>query len=64
MIRGGDVKFFRAMTINSSILLMNKDAGKPLDFSLYDYREQILGGILKFTQDGTVLAYLKNYQAP
>ena len=63
MIRGGDVKFFRAMTINSNILLVNKDEGKPLDFSLYDYREQLMGGLLKFKKDGTVLAYLKSYEA-
>ena len=63
MVRGGDVKFFRAVAVNSDVLIVNKDDGKPLDFSLYDYREQILGGHIKFTKSGAVLAYLQNYDA-
>jgi len=62
MVRGGDVKFLNAMAVQSLVQIMNKDPGQALDFSLYDYRDQLTGGYLKFRDNGAVLAYLKNYE--
>ncbi len=60
IVRGGDVKIMRAMPVNVQAKLINKE-GYDLDFCLYDYREQVIGGYLKFLEDGTLVAYLKNY---
>ena len=62
LVRGGDVKFLRAMSVQSLVQIMNKEPGSALDFSLYDYRDQLTGGYLKFRDNGAVLAYLKNYE--
>ena len=62
LVRGGDVKFLRAMSVQSLVQIMNKDPDTALDFSLYDYRDQLTGGYLKFRDNGAVLAYLKNYE--
>ena len=62
IVRGGDVKFLNAMSVQSLVQIMNKNDKEPLDFSLYDYRDQLTGGYLKFRENGAVLAYLKNYE--
>lgn len=61
IIRGGDVKFLNMMPVNVLMQIMSTNASGPLDFSLYDYREQLAAGHLNFRQDGGVLVYLKNY---
>jgi len=61
IIRGGDVKFLNMMPVNILMQIMSTNANGPLDFSLYDYREQLAAGHLRFRPDGGVLVYLKNY---
>ena len=61
IVRGGDVKFLRAMPINVQAKLINMDGDGDLDFSLYDYRDQVTAGHLKFLEDGSIVAYLKNF---
>lgn len=61
IVRGGDVKFLRALTVNAQVKLVNIDGDGDLDFCLYDYRDQVTAGHLKFLEDGSIIAHIKNY---
>ena len=61
ILKGGDVKFLRAMPVNAQVKLLNMDADGDLDFCLYDYRDQLTAGYLNFLEDGSIIAHIKNY---
>jgi hypothetical protein len=61
IVKGGDVKFMRTMPVNVLLELTSKTTGEELDFCLYQYRDQIAGGWLKFATDGGIFAYVQNY---
>lgn len=61
IVRGGDVKFLNLMPLNGELQILSDKPNTQLDFSLYDYREQLAAGHLKFRPDGCVLVYMKNY---
>ena len=60
LIKGGDVKFMKAMPTNASVQVMSESTDADLDFDLYGYRDQLSAGHLKLQEDGGILAYLKN----
>ncbi len=60
LIKGGDVKFMKAVPTNARVQVMSTSNGADLDFCLYDYRDQLSAGYLKLKEDGAILAYLKN----
>ncbi|MBL4744434.1 MAG: hypothetical protein JKX87_07395 [Cycloclasticus sp.] len=60
LIKGGDVKFMKAMPTDASVQVMNESSSADLDFHLYKYRDQLSAGHLKLQEDGGILAYLKN----
>jgi len=60
LIKGGDVKFMKAVPTDAMVQVMSDSANTELDFCLYDYRDQLAAGYLKLKEDGAVLAYLKN----
>jgi hypothetical protein len=60
LIKGGDVKFMKAMPTDARVQVMSASTDADLDFCLYDYRDQLSAGHLKFKEDGAILAYLKN----
>jgi hypothetical protein len=60
LIKGGDVKFMKAVPTNARVQVMSTSSGADLDFCLYDYRDQLSAGHLKLKEDGAILAYLKN----
>lgn len=60
LIKGGDVKFMKAMQTNAQVQVMSTTDGEDLDFCLYDYREQLSAWYLKLKEDSAILAYLKN----
>lgn len=62
IVKGGDVKIMRTMVVNVLLQITSSEAGEPLDFCLYRYREQIAGGLIKLAPDGGIFAYLKNYK--
>jgi len=60
LIKGGEVKFMKAMPTDASVQVMSTSESEDLDFCLYDYRDQLVAGHLKLKEDGGILAYLKN----
>ena len=60
LIKGGDVKFMKAVPTNARVQVMSASESADLDFCLYDYRDQLSAGYLKVKEDGAILAYLKN----
>jgi len=60
LIKGGDVKFMKAMPTDAAVQVMSTSESEELDFCLYDYRDQLVAGHLKLKEDGAILAYLKN----
>ena len=60
LIKGGDVKFMKAIPTDASVQVMSNSADAELDFHLYGYRDQLSAGHLKLKEDGGILAYLKN----
>ncbi|PCI67760.1 MAG: hypothetical protein COB26_09185 [Piscirickettsiaceae bacterium] len=60
LIKGGDVKFMKAVPTNARVQVMSTSSEADLDFCLYDYRDQLSAGHLKLKEDGAILAYLKN----
>jgi len=60
LIKGGDVKFMKAVPTDANVQVMSASANADLDFCLYDYRDQLSAGYLKLKEDGAILAYLKN----
>lgn len=60
LIKGGDVKFMKAVPTDAKVQVMSASTGADLDFCLYDYRDQLSAGYLKLKEDGAILAYLKN----
>jgi len=61
VIKGGDAKFLNVMPVNILMEIVSASSGARLDFSLYDYRSQIAGGLIKFRPDGAIVAYLRDY---
>lgn len=57
IVRGGDVKFLRAMALNVSLQIDSAEAGKDVDFCLYRYREQLAKGSLNLTEKGEIHAF-------
>lgn len=60
LIKGGDVKFMKAVPNDARVQVMSTSESEELDFCLYDYRDQLSAGHLKLKEDGAILAYLKN----
>ncbi|ORU89568.1 MAG: hypothetical protein A6F71_01000 [Cycloclasticus sp. symbiont of Poecilosclerida sp. M] len=60
LIKGGDVKFMKAMPTDARVQVMSESTDADLIFDLYKYRDQLSAGHLKFKEDGAILAYLKN----
>lgn len=61
IVKGGDVKFLRAMPINALVEIQSTDSGKEFDFNLYRFRDQLTAGHIRLREDGAILAYLKNF---
>ena len=61
MLQGGDVRIQRAVITDARLQLMARDGGK-LDTSLYNYREQLVNGVLDATPSGEIAIYLGAYQ--
>jgi hypothetical protein len=60
LIKGGDVKFMKAMPTDARVQVMSESGDADLDFNLYGYRDQLSAGHLELEEDGAILAYLKN----
>ncbi|RJS94393.1 hypothetical protein [Salinisphaera sp. Q1T1-3] len=57
LLNGGDVKTFRSMLTHVRMQLVAADGG-ALDTSLYNYRQQIVGGHFDITPAGELVAHL------
>lgn len=57
LMDGGDIKTFRALITNVRMQLVAANGGN-LDTSLYNYRQQIVGGHFGSTNAGGLVAYL------
>lgn len=57
LMDGGDIKTFRALITNVRMQLIAAKGGK-LDTSLYNYRQQIVGGHFGSTTAGGLVAYM------
>ncbi|MES1932551.1 lipoprotein [Salinisphaera shabanensis T35B1] len=60
MLQGGDVRIQRAVITDARLQLMARDGGK-LDASLYNYRAQLVNGVLDATPSGEIAIYLGSY---
>lgn len=58
LLSGGDVKFLRVLAVNSLVEIIPADRGEQLDFSLYDYRKQMVAGDFGFRPNGAVIVRL------
>ncbi len=54
IVQGGDLKFMRVMPLNVSMQIDSLDPNKDLDFCLYRYREQLVGGKSILTSTGKI----------
>ena len=57
LLEGGDLKTFRALITHVRMQLVAAGGGK-LDTSLYDYRQQIVGGHFQATRAGELIAFM------
>ena len=60
MLQGGDIRIQRAVITDARLQLMARDGGK-LNASLYNYREQMVNGVLDATPAGEIAIYLSDY---
>ncbi|MEM8594020.1 MAG: hypothetical protein AAGF06_04275 [Pseudomonadota bacterium] len=62
VIRSGDMRIMRLLTLNSEFNIVPRQADERLDFSFYDYRKQISQGSLKLLKNGGAVAFVQNYK--
>jgi hypothetical protein len=58
LISGGRLKMMRTLLENATVQAVANTTGEALDFSLYDYREQLAAGRLEMHADGNIVVRL------
>jgi len=61
IVTGGKVKFLQTMAENTTAEFQSLTEGKEFDFNLYNYVDQLVPGYIKMGKNGTIMAYMKNY---
>ncbi len=61
LFRGGDIRFMRAMPMNTRIDIVVADPARPFVFNLYRYRDQLVAGSLRFSPDGGIRVAMPSF---